>query len=76
MFFRKYDIVDGYKVIRNKDKPWICTTHISFIDSFLGILPRMFIDTNHPKFIKNMMETYNSKGMQRILKEIEINNKI
>lgn len=73
----KYEYVDGYRVLRDKDKPWICIEQVGLIDAMLNPTrwPKMFIDTKHPLWKEHMIDLVNSPGGKFISEEIKKNNR-
>jgi hypothetical protein len=72
----KYDFVDGYKVIRSKDKPWLCTTVNYWWEDLFGppIWPRQFIDTKHPSWKEHLCKMSNKPSAKFIKELIKKNN--
>jgi hypothetical protein len=74
---KKYEHVNGYRVLRDKDRPWICIEQPDWVDRLFdpGRWPRMFIDTKHPLWIQHMKDLANSPGAKFVREEIKKNNR-
>lgn len=72
----KYEYVNGLKVKRNTEKPWICTTVNHWWEDlfFPTIWPRQFIDTKHPTWKEHIHELSNKPSAKNLKEIIRKNN--
>ena len=54
--FNKREIVDGYRIIRDSETPYICYTAPYWWERIGGFRDKMFHDVNHPEYHKMILE--------------------